>query len=109
MSSGTYFPSPVRVVEIPKPGTAGKRALGIPTVYDRVAETAVSMLLEEIVDPVFHDDSYGYRKGRSPLDAVGVCRERCWSSSWVIDLPTKGFSTTIPHARILAPAPHYPA
>ncbi len=107
MSSGTYFPSPVRVVEIPKPGTAGKRALGIPTVYDRVAETAVSMLLEEIVDPVFHDDSYGYRKGRSALDAVGVCRERCWRSSWVIDLDIKGFFDNIPHDRILAAVAHH--
>src|SRR6266851_8310461 len=107
MSSGTYFPSSVRVVEIPKPGTAEKRKLGIPTVYDRVAETAVSMLLEEIVDPVFNDDSYGYRKGRSALDAVGVCRERCWRSSWVIDLDIKGFFDNIPHDRILAAVAHH--
>src|SRR5260370_2951722 len=86
MSSGTYFPSPVRVVEIPKPGTAGKRALGIPTVYDRVAEAAVSMLLEEIVDPGFHHAPSVYPTDRSALDAVGVFRERCWRSSWVIDL-----------------------
>src|ERR1022692_5154424 len=67
MSSGSYFPPPVKLVEVPKPHGKGVRKLGVPTVYDRVAETAVSILLEEIVDPVFHDDSYGYRKGRSAL------------------------------------------
>jgi RNA-directed DNA polymerase len=84
MSSGSYFPSPVRVVEIPKKGSeSGRtRTLGVPTVYDRVAQAAVAMFLDSIVDPVFHDDSYGYRNGRSPLDAVGRCRERCWRSDW---------------------------
>jgi retron-type reverse transcriptase len=57
MSSGTYFPSPVKLVEIPKPGSDQPRMLGVPTVYDRVAQTAVAMLLDDVVDPVFHDDS----------------------------------------------------
>lgn len=107
MSSGTYFPSPVRVVEIPKPGSDQKRMLGVPTVYDRVAQTAVAMLLDELVDPVFHDDSYGYRKGRSALDAVAVCRQRCWESDWVIDLDIKGFFDNVPRQRILDAVAHH--
>ena len=107
MSSGTYFPSPVKVVEIPKPGSEQMRTLGVPTVYDRVAQTAVAMLLDELVDPVFHDDSYGYRHGRSALDAVAACRQRCWRSDWVIDLDVKGFFDNVPHDRILAAVAHH--
>lgn len=78
MSSGTYFPPPVRAVEIPKPHGGGTRILGIPTVADRIAQTAVALTLEPRTESIFYDDSYGYRPGRSPLDAVGKCRERCW-------------------------------
>ena len=74
MSSGSYFPGPVRAVEIPKKG--GTRVLGIPNVVDRVAQTAAVMTLEPDVEKVFHGDSYGYRPGRSPLDAVAACRQR---------------------------------
>ena len=84
MSSGSYFPGPVRMVEIPKPG--GTRILGIPNVADRVAQAVAVMVLEPVVDPLFHDDSYAYRPGRGPLDAVAVCRERCFKNDWVIDL-----------------------
>jgi len=89
MSSGSYFPGPVRAVEIPKKG--GTRVLGIPNVVDRVAQTVAVLVLEPNVERVFHDDSYGYRPGRSPLDAVGACRERCWRKDWVVDLDVKAF------------------
>ena len=71
LSSGSYFPPPVKAVEIPKAGGKGVRVLGVPTVADRVAQTVVRMYLEPQVEPVFHPDSYGYRPGKSALDAVG--------------------------------------
>src|SRR5439155_24134803 len=83
MSSGSYFPPPVLRVEIPK-DDGGIRPLGIPTVADRVAQTVVTMVLVPVVDPKFHPDSYGYRPGKSALDAVGSARQRCWSADWVI-------------------------
>jgi RNA-directed DNA polymerase len=94
MSSGSYFPGPVRAVEIPKKG--GTRALGIPNVVDRVAQTVAVLVLEPNVERVFHDDSYAYRPGRSPLDAVGTCRERCWRKDWIVDLDVKAFFDSVP-------------
>lgn len=96
MSSGSYFPPPVRLVEIEK-DSGGTRPLGIPTVADRVAQTVVKMVLEPLVDPHFHPNSYGYRPGKSALDAVGMARKRCWEADWVIDLDIKGFFDSIPH------------
>ncbi|MFG1955629.1 group II intron reverse transcriptase/maturase [Micromonospora sp. NPDC048830] len=95
MSSGTYFPPPVRAVEIPKPHGGGVRILGVPTVADRVAQTVVARHLGVRLEPVFHEDSYGYRPGRSALDAVQRCRERCWRRNWVIDLDVQKFFDSV--------------
>jgi RNA-directed DNA polymerase len=97
MSSGSYFPPPVRAVEIPKSHGGGTRTLGVPTVADRVAQTVVARRLEGKVEAIFHPDSYGYRPGRSPVDAVEVCRRRCWRSDWVIDLDIEKFFDSVPH------------
>ncbi|MPY86158.1 MAG: group II intron reverse transcriptase/maturase, partial [Actinophytocola sp.] len=102
MSSGSYFPAPVKAVEIPKPGGRGVRVLGVPTVADRIAQTVAAMVLEPQVEKVFHRNSFGYRPRRSALDAVAVCRTRCWGTSWVIDLDIKGFFDNVPHDPILA-------
>ena len=80
MSSGSYFPPPVKAVEIPKPHGGGTRILGVPTVADRIAQTVVARRLEAKVEPIFHPDSYGYRPNRSALDAVAACRQRCWKT-----------------------------
>ena len=96
MSSGCYFPPPVRAVEVPKPHGGGVRLLGVPTVADRVAQTVVAMHLGERAEPRFHSDSYGYRPGRSGHDALEVCRERCWRNDWVIDLDVQKFFDTVP-------------
>ena len=100
MSSGTYFPPPVKAVEIPKKD-GGKRLLGIPTVSDRVAQGVVKEYLEPIVEPKFHVDSYGYRPGKSALDAVGKARQRCWTTNWCIDLDIKAFFDTIDHSLMM--------
>ena len=96
MSSGTWFPPPVRAVEIPKPHGGGTRMLGIATVADRVAQTVAARRLEALVEPVFHDDSFGYRPGRSALEAVERCRQRCWRRDWVVDLDVAKFFDTVP-------------
>lgn len=96
MSSGSYQPPPVKTEEIPK--ADGKiRKLGIPTVPDRIAQMVVKIYLEPFIEPYFNQDSYGYRPGKSGLDAVGTARRRCWKYDWVIDLDIKGFFDNIDH------------
>lgn len=102
MSSGSYFPLAVRGMEIPKrDGGKTNRLLSIPTVSDRVAQAVVKSYLEPIVEPIFHTDSYGYRPGKSALDAVGIARERCWRNDWCIDIDIKSFFDTVDHQLLL--------
>jgi len=107
LSSGSYFPPPVKAVEIPKAGGKGVRVLGIPTVADRVAQTVTRMYLEPNVEPIFHPDSYGYRPQKSALDAVGTCRQRCWRSDWVIDMDIRAFFDTVPWDLVLKAVAHH--
>lgn len=100
MSSGSYFPPPVKLVEISKKD-GGKRPLGIPTVSDRIAQTVVKMTLEPLIEPIFHPDSYGYRPNKSAIEAIGRTRERCWRYDWVIEWDIKGFFNNIRHDLLL--------
>ena len=101
MSSGSYFPGPVRGVEIPKDHGEGVRLLGVPNTADRVAQTAAAMVLEAKLEPVFHPGGYGYRPGRSAHDALAVCRQRCWKQDWVLDLDIRAFFDSVPHSLLL--------
>ena len=100
MCSGSYFPPPVRAVSIPKK-SGGQRILGVPTVADRVAQTVVKQAIEPILDAVFLADSYGYRRAKSALDAVGVTRERCWKYDWVLEFDIKGLFDNIDHTLLV--------
>lgn len=100
MSSGSYFPPPVKAVPIPKK-TGGERILGIPTVGDRICQTVVKLVFEPLVEKVFLPDSYGYRPNKSALDAVGVTRERCWRYDWVLEFDIKGLFDNIPHELLM--------
>jgi RNA-directed DNA polymerase len=100
LCSGSYMPPPVKAVEIPK-RSGGSRVLGVTTVADRVAQTIVRLYLEPGVEPFFHPDSYGYWPRRSALEAVRVCRERCWRYDWVIDLDLRSFFDSLDHSLVL--------
>lgn len=100
MSSGSYFPPPVKAVEIPKKN-GGVRVLGIPTVEDRIAQMTVKLYFEPMVEPHFHSDSYGYRPGKSALDAIEVTRKRCWKYNWVLEFDIKGLFDNIDHELLM--------
>jgi RNA-directed DNA polymerase len=106
MSSGSYFPPAVKAVPIPKK-SGGERILGVPTVSDRIAQTAVTLVLEPILEPVFHEDSYGYRRGKSAHDALAVTRQRCWERDWVLEYDIRGLFDNIDHERLLKALRHH--
>ncbi len=100
MGSGSYFPPPVKAVPIPKK-SGGTRMLGVPTVADRVAQTVIKLVLEPVLEPVFDRDSFGYRPGRSALDAVALVRRRSWEYDWVVEFDIKGLFDNIDHELLL--------
>ncbi len=105
LSSGTYFPKPVKEVEINK--DAWVRKLGIPTIVDRIAQEVVKSHLEKIVEPHFHENSYGYRPGKSCHQAVEKASQNVITADWVIDLDIKGFFDNIDHELLLKAVTHY--
>lgn len=100
MSSGSYFPPAVKAVEIPKKG-GGIRTLGIPTVADRIAQMTVKLYFEPLVEPFFHDDSYGYRPKKSAIQAIETTRKRCWKFNWVLEFDIKGLFDNIDHELLM--------
>ncbi|MCX5856158.1 MAG: group II intron reverse transcriptase/maturase [Deltaproteobacteria bacterium] len=100
MASGSYIPPPVRTVAIPKK-TGGKRILGIPSVADRVAQMVVRLYFEPVVEPHFHEDSYGYRPNKSAIQAVGITRKRCWQYNWVLEFDIIGLFDNIDHELLM--------
>jgi RNA-directed DNA polymerase len=100
MSSGSYFPQAGRLVEIAKKG-GGKRPLVVPAVDDRVAQAVVKRELEIMLEPIFHENSYGYRPNRDAKEALGKARERCWKYGWVLDMDIKSFFEDIPHELLM--------
>jgi RNA-directed DNA polymerase len=100
LSSGSYFPPPVKAVQIPKK-SGGVRILGVPTVSDRVAQMVIKMELEPILEPHFHHDSYGYRPNKSAHQAIEVTRTRCWEFDWVLEFDIKGLFDNISHELLM--------
>ena len=100
MSSGSYFPKPVKQVDIPK-ALGGTRSLNVPTVEDRIAQTVVRLQLEPSLEKLFHTDSYGARPGKSAHDALNTCRSRCWKSNWVLDIDIASYYDSIEHSLLM--------
>jgi RNA-directed DNA polymerase len=100
LSSGSYFPPPVKSVAIPKK-TGGERILGIPTVGDRVAQMVIKLMLEPNVEPYFAVDSYGYRPNKSAIQAISITRQRCWKYNWVVEFDIVGLFDNIPHTLLM--------
>lgn len=100
MSSGCYFPAPVKAVPIPKK-SGGERILGVPTVGDRVCQMVVKLVFEPKIEPYFLSDSYGYRPNKSALDAIGITRQRCWKYDWVLEFDIKGLFDNISHELLM--------
>jgi RNA-directed DNA polymerase len=100
MSSGSYFPPPVKAVSIPKK-TGGERILGVPTVADRIAQMVVRLTFEPCVEPYFLSDSYGYRPKKSALDAIGVTRQRCWQYDWLVEYDIRGLFDNLDHTLLM--------
>ena len=100
LASGSYFPPAVKAVEIPKKN-GGKRILGVPAVADRVAQMVAKLYFEPTVEPHFHPDSYGYRPGKSALDAIEATRKRCWKYNWVLEFDIKGLFDNIDHELLM--------
>jgi RNA-directed DNA polymerase len=106
MSSGSYFPPPVKTVAIPKK-TGGERVLGIPTVSDRVAQMVAKIYFEPLVEPYFHEDSYGYRPNKSAIQAIAVTRKRCWRYDWLLEFDIKGLFDNIEHELLMKAVRHH--
>lgn len=100
LASGSYFAPPVKRHEISKED-GSKRTLGIPTIKDRIAQTVIAKELELIVEPRFHNNSFGYRPNRDAHQAIEQARTNCWKYAWVIDMDIKGFFDTIDHGLMI--------
>jgi RNA-directed DNA polymerase len=100
MSSGSYFPPAVKQVEIAKKN-GGTRILGVPTVSDRVAQMVVKLYVEPQLDRLFHDDSYGYRPGKSAKQAIAITRQRCWRYDWVVEFDISGAFDNLDHGLLM--------
>ncbi len=97
MSSGSYFPPPVKAVPIPKKSGKGTRILGVPTVGDRICQMVVKLIFEPQVERIFLPDSFGYRPNKSALDAIGITRQRCWKYDWCVEFDIKGLFDNLDH------------
>ena len=106
LCSGSYFPPPVREKRIPK-ADGGERILGIPTVSDRIAQGAVKLFVEQHLEPIFHDDSYGYRPRKSAHQALERCAQRCWQNNWVLEVDIKAFFDNVKHELVLKALHHH--